>query len=224
MIKHLGETTTKMAMLDLINAINCRKLSTIFTGNGTDGREACTTPPQNISSLFELREKLSSLADPNQPYRTLMAEVQGDIEDIGTITIPTNRGVSIYAGSEAADGTLISAAHFNASWLAELYLDGIALTNSTRVSVEEEGLVEISSCVVSHESASPFFLTNEGQTVFTSVDILGYATLQNKGVGFLLLTYVEFLNKAMLKNSGEIHVCSIEYLYTFSSSASLLSG
>ena len=43
-------------------------------------------------------------------------------------------------GSDAADGTSISAGHSHVSWLAECYLDGITVTGTISISVKEEGL------------------------------------------------------------------------------------
>lgn len=193
----------KMGMLDLINPINCRKLLGIYSEENEEGRDVCTSPPQNISSLDQLSEKLLSIALPDQPYRTLLAEIQDSIEDDGHLTIPTNRGVSISASPDAPDGTSITSLRFTATSLAELYIERINLVNNTRVFVEEEGLVEIASCTVSHKSAFPPFLENAGEAVLTSVDILGYTSLENNETGQLSLTYVEFWDYSTLSNSDK---------------------
>mmetsp|Transcript_10861 Transcript_10861/g.19748 ORF Transcript_10861/g.19748 Transcript_10861/m.19748 type:complete len:492 (-) Transcript_10861:30-1505(-) len=200
----LGEAMTELAILDLINPINCRKLTTIYTENGMkDGREVCKSPPTNISSVAELNEQMAYLLSPRQPYRTLSARITANIEDSGIVDIPTNRGLSVFVDTDNAGGAAFNATQFNVSWLAELYLEGAILNGSTSISIEEEGLTEISGCNISHKSALPPFLSNAGEAIFTSVSIMDSTKLENIREGLLDLTYVEFLDKSTLENSAE---------------------
>ena len=118
-----------------------------------------------------------------------------------TIIIPTNRGLSLFVDSDADDGKSISAANFTIRWLSELYLNGATLNGTTQVSVEKEGLVEISGCIVSQESASPPFLINSCDAIIISDHIMESARLQNNATGQLDLTYVEFQDASTLGNS-----------------------
>ena len=79
------ENFPELAYLDLINAINCRKLTSIYTeSRSKNGREACTSSPQNISGLAQLNYELSLLNSSDQPFRTLSAKIASGIKDNGT--------------------------------------------------------------------------------------------------------------------------------------------
>ncbi|KAL7535431.1 hypothetical protein ACHAXR_011907, partial [Thalassiosira sp. AJA248-18] len=214
----LGENMTEVAVLDLLDPIACRKLTAITTkGGNKDGRQACTSPHQNISSIDDLNDIMTSLLNPHQPYRTLSAMITGKVEGDGIVEIPTNRGLSIFVDPNAIDGASISAADFRIFPLAECYLDGATLNGTTSVSVERDGLLEMSSCDIVRGDELPLFLLNAGKAILTSVDVLKSTKLQNVDAGHLDLTYVEFQDRSTLENSdgGTLELSRLQLYETF---------
>jgi hypothetical protein len=201
----LGTTLTKEAYLDLINAINCRKLEFLLSEDDKTGREMCTSPPLNVSSLEEIKAELTALLPSSEPYRTLFVEVELESLDeiIGDlVTITTNRGLMIEIAPSATDGFFMNSTLFKVEFLGELYFDGLDFNGTTSVEVLAEGLAELAGCSVSLPSASTAFLTNTGTTTFRSVQLYENTVLQNEDDGFLSLSYVDFYDQSSVESLG----------------------
>ena len=200
----LGRNETEAAVINLIDAIDCRKLVLVSTGGGKAiGREACTSPDMTVTSIAELKVFLSSILSPDQPYRTLSAVIAAGLSDTEIIDLPTNRGLNLQVAADVSDDAAISAASFHISELAECSVDGIILNGTTTFDVDPLGVLDISGCTISLTEGSSPFLVNSGEATLTSVDIMDHAHLQNALSGSLELTYVEFHDSSGIINSDD---------------------
>ena len=211
--------------LNLIADIECRKLIQVLAEPGSDGsvidgRDACTSPPISVGSLDDVVRELELITQTQSEYRTLTLNVTSRLNgNTKNILVPTNRGLILYEDLEVPEGEgSIESAIFHVADLAELFLVDLNINGTTRIFSKSLAQVEITGSDISTVKSSEPFLTNEGETSFSSVSFFLNATLLNVNNGRIECMFVHFYDRSAFVNSpeGSIRLSRINVYEQFS--------
>jgi hypothetical protein len=209
-------SATDVIYLSLLETVQCNKLPTIFAAELADnderqtGREICTSPIMNVTSVDDLVEILSGIELSSEPYRTAQVYVIEDTFDLSmssnTVQVPTNRGLQLFVDFDVLgnDDPIISDVNFVVEPSGELFLDSFVLSGSTDINVKRQGdaggILELSACLI--DSTAEPFLTNAGFATLNTCTLRDAAKIVNSDEGFLDLIYSVFQESTELTNAA----------------------
>lgn len=183
--------------LSMLEPFECLKVDYLVDENGVTGREICTSPQVNITSIDELQSEIASIAPTTSPFRSILAKVtEKELYGVGDLLLPSHRGLRLSVERSTTNGqdAAIKGVHFVVERSAELTINGFDLRNSSTVTVNTLGEVELESCYI----ASP--MVNYGSTFVSGTEISGSTVLTNHGL--LDLTYVTFGGASSIVNTA----------------------
>ncbi|GFH44128.1 hypothetical protein CTEN210_00602 [Chaetoceros tenuissimus] len=191
--------------LQLIDAVECRKLELVLTEKG-DGREVCTSPSYEVSSLTEVLAALQDIRLPQNPYRTLMLNVTENlVEDLNiTITVQKNRGLILYRDLDTfLDAFGIENSLFVVESFGELYLNDFLINGTSQIDTAAESETTIAGCEIDTNNVDRFFFSNAGTLEIFSTSILGTTIVQNIGDGRINHMYVGYFDESTIVNEAD---------------------
>lgn len=195
----------KEAYLTLLEEVSCKRLPYILPSSEDfeSGRDICTVTV-DVDLLSDIVAALYNISEPNQPYRTVLANVTVDkLTDETNITLQDNRGLRLLVDFDVRENlSFLNEVSIHVQQLSELEIDGFAIGASSSIKVDALGTFELVGSEISRTDRS-CFLDNSGETSFTSVLVNESTVLCNQDQAFLDLTYVQFADSSVIQNADE---------------------